>query len=68
MLRRTFAFGGALLVAAALVFLTPGPGQAAPPGGGSARALEVILKASGVPNQNGQVAWPWPSTCCGPMR
>ena len=31
---------------------------AAPSGGGSARALEVILKASGVPNQNGQVAWP----------
>jgi hypothetical protein len=27
-------------------------------GGGSARALEVILKASGVPNQHGQVAWP----------
>jgi hypothetical protein len=27
-------------------------------GGGSARALEVIRKASGVPNQNGQVAWP----------
>ena len=27
-------------------------------GAGSARALEVILKASGVPNQNGQVAWP----------
>jgi hypothetical protein len=27
-------------------------------GGGSARALEVILNASGVPYQNGQVAWP----------
>ena len=27
-------------------------------GGTSARALEVILKASGVPNQHGQVAWP----------
>ena len=27
-------------------------------GGGSARALEVILTASGVPNQNGRVAWP----------
>jgi hypothetical protein len=25
---------------------------------GSARALEVILKASGVPNQRGHVAWP----------
>src|SRR5262249_5134023 len=74
MLRSTFAFGAALLVAAALIFLTPGPGQAAPPGDshggsdsasvglafgdGSARALEVILKASGSPNQNGQVAWP----------
>jgi uncharacterized protein (TIGR03000 family) len=33
MLRRFFAFGGALL-AAALVFLTPGPGRAAPRGGG----------------------------------
>ena len=31
---------------------------AASSGGGSLRALEVILKASGVPNQNGQVAWP----------
>ena len=31
---------------------------AASSGGGSGRALEVILKASGVPNQNGQVAWP----------
>jgi hypothetical protein len=27
-------------------------------GVGSARALELILKASGVPNQNGRVAWP----------
>jgi len=27
-------------------------------GGGAARALEVILGASGVPNKNGQVAWP----------
>ena len=27
-------------------------------GGGSARALEVILTASGVPNQHGEVAWP----------
>ena len=31
---------------------------AASSGSASARALEVILKASGVPNQNGQVAWP----------
>ena len=31
---------------------------AAPSGSGSARALEVILRASGVPNQHGQVAWP----------
>jgi hypothetical protein len=31
---------------------------AASSGGGSAQALEVILKASGVPNQNGRVAWP----------
>src|SRR5262245_30757045 len=38
MFRRSFAFGGALLVAAALLFLTPVPGQAAPrgPGGGHA--------------------------------
>jgi hypothetical protein len=34
MFRKTFAFGGALLVAAALVFLTAGPSQAAPRGGG----------------------------------
>ena len=34
------------------------PSAGASSGGGSARALEVILKASGVPNQNGQVAWP----------
>src|SRR5262249_59924883 len=27
-------------------------------GGGSARALDVILKASGVPNENGRVTWP----------
>jgi hypothetical protein len=26
--------------------------------GGSGRALEVILKASGVPNRNGRVTWP----------
>jgi hypothetical protein len=31
---------------------------AASSGDGSARAVEVILKASGVPNQNGQVSWP----------
>jgi hypothetical protein len=35
------------------------PGRAgATSGGGSSRALEVILKASGVPNHHGQVAWP----------
>ncbi|MFL5335823.1 MAG: hypothetical protein ACJ8H8_22245 [Geminicoccaceae bacterium] len=34
------------------------PSAGASSGGGSARALELILKASGVPNQNGQVAWP----------
>jgi uncharacterized protein (TIGR03000 family) len=33
MLRKKVAFGGALLVAAALVFLTPGPSQARPHGG-----------------------------------
>jgi hypothetical protein len=33
-------------------------GTAASSGGGSARALEVILSASGVPNQNGRLAWP----------
>jgi hypothetical protein len=33
-------------------------GAAASSGGGSARAMQVILNASGVPNQNGQVAWP----------
>jgi hypothetical protein len=31
---------------------------AASSGGSSARALEVILRASGVPNQNGRVDWP----------
>jgi hypothetical protein len=31
---------------------------AASSGGVSARALEVILRASGVPNQKGRVAWP----------
>jgi hypothetical protein len=30
----------------------------APSGGGSAGALEKILMASGLPNRNGQVAWP----------
>ena len=34
MFRKTFAFGGASLVAAALVFLTAGPSPAAPRGGG----------------------------------
>ncbi len=33
MIRRTFTLGGALLVAATLVFLTPGAGEAAPRGG-----------------------------------
>jgi hypothetical protein len=33
-------------------------GASASSGGGSARALEVILKAGGVPNDRGQVAWP----------
>ena len=74
MFRKALTFCGTLLVAATLVFLTPGSSQAVPSwdghdggdsasagassGGGSARALEVILKASGVPNQNGRVAWP----------
>jgi hypothetical protein len=31
---------------------------AASSGGGSAQALDVILKASGVPNENGRVTWP----------
>jgi hypothetical protein len=31
---------------------------AARAGGGSERAVEVILKASGVPNRNGRVVWP----------
>src|SRR5262245_50646331 len=31
---------------------------AAAAGRGSDRAVEVILRASGVPNHNGQVAWP----------
>jgi hypothetical protein len=31
---------------------------AASSGGGSERALEVILTASGVPNEHGQVTWP----------
>jgi len=35
-----------------------GNGTGGTSGGGSARAVEVILKSSGVPNQNGQVSWP----------
>jgi hypothetical protein len=31
----------------------------APSGGGSAGTLEKILTASGVPNRNGQVSWPF---------
>jgi hypothetical protein len=34
------------------------PAPAASAGRGSDRAVEVILRASGVPNHNGQVAWP----------
>ena len=34
MFRKTLTFGGTLLVAAGLLFLTPGPSQAAPRGGG----------------------------------
>jgi hypothetical protein len=41
---------------------SPGEGDSASAtassGGGAARAVEVILKASGVPNQKGQVTWP----------
>jgi hypothetical protein len=35
-----------------------GSGRSGSVGVDSTRALEVILKASGVPNQNGKVAWP----------
>jgi hypothetical protein len=35
-------------------------------GGGSARSTEIILKASGVPLQNGRVAWPWGLRLLGP--
>jgi hypothetical protein len=35
-----------------------GYGTGGSTGGGARRALEVILKASGVPNDHGQVAWP----------
>ncbi len=41
------------------VLLMGGPAWAQNRGGGSARALEVILTASGVPNYNGRVAWPF---------
>jgi hypothetical protein len=71
MFRRTVTRVGVPAVVAA-VLLMAGPARAQPQGngggdsasagassgGGSARALEVILKASGVPNQNGRVAWP----------
>ena len=71
MFRRTLTRVGVPAVVAA-VLLMAGPARAQPQGngggdsasagassgGGSARSLEVILKASGVPNQNGQVAWP----------
>jgi hypothetical protein len=39
---------------------------AASSGGGSARAVQVILQASGVPIQNGGVAWPWGLRLLGP--
>jgi hypothetical protein len=31
----------------------------APSGGGSTGALEIIFRASGVPNRNGQISWPF---------
>jgi hypothetical protein len=71
MFRRTFTrVGVSVVVAAVFLMAEParaqyqGGGRGASPsarassGGGSARALEVILKASGVPNRNGRVAWP----------
>src|SRR5437867_2828160 len=68
MFRRTVTRVGVPAVVVA-VLLMAGPAWAQPyggdsasagasSGGASARALEVILKASGVPNRNGQVAWP----------
>jgi hypothetical protein len=34
------------------------PASAGASSGGSTRSLEIILKASGVPNRNGHLAWP----------